>query len=1194
MDEIKDKDDLEENIEQNEEETTEEETLEEEVSLGEEKEEETSVEETEEVVDEALEEEEEEGEKIAVNANLLEEYKKRKLAELEAQETTEETLEEESVEEIEETGETEEVVAEEEQETEEETVAEEETEEEEEEGEKIAVNANLLEEYKRKKLAELQAEEAQEEPTGEVDEEVAAEEEIVEEEAVEETEEVAVEETTPEEIEEQEEVAATVEETEQVEEETTEEVAQEEVLETEEEKEFREANLTREELEKKDREYREKQFKSDYIYKTQPTFEKVDIGIKPKAEPPKVAEQIDIFTAPAAPVEEEQVEVEETVETLMAAEAKAEEVKKAAKEKTLFEEVQEQVSEDEEGNIQIVRDYDESEEIPKAKTAASDDEDGEGEEGVIVKTIEEIMHDSMMPYTEHVILDRALPRVEDGLKPVQRRILYTMHELGLSSDKPFKKSARIVGDCLGKYHPHGDSSVYSAMVRMAQNFNMKEILVSGHGNFGSVDGDSAAAMRYTEARLAPLAEELLRDIEKETVKFSFNFDDTLKEPETLPGYFPNLLVNGASGIAVGLATNIPPHNLAEAIDACIAYINQKSITVKELMKIIRGPEFPTGGYIIDNGEIERAYETGKGKILMRARLHIEATTPEKQSIVITELPYQVNKAKLLVDIADLSEEAKGTPLGFIADIVDESDRRGTRAVIRLKKDAQPQKIVAELFKKTDLQKSFGINMVAIADGRPQQMGLLDILAYYTDYQREVVLARSKFEYNELKEREHILEGLIVAIKNIDEVIRIIKRSANTTEARQKLRERFKLSEKQAQAILDMRLARLTSLEVYKLEKELEEIKKRLQELTEIINSKRRQYDVVKAEMLAIKKQYKTDRKTVILATEEKYKIPSDLDEKPIVDVVIASSASGMIKKILLKNFNMTTKEFGASGSLNEVHTTMLKTDTTKTVYAFTNLGMCYKLQVANIPEVKFKDKGVALKKMVADASENEYVVKFVVDNDITGKDATNELWFFTKEGMVKRTYASEYGLLKVAFEAMKLREGDEIINIENVIPGEETSMFFVTKDGMSLYAEVTDVPLQGRISIGVKGIGLNDGDLCAYTGMHVGYVQKEMEILLVTNKGNAKRVKLNEWELSARHRKGVKILSPEPKEKIIFAGLYDAKATTTFVAQKVMLELASFAYKKVSVESRVSKGKPSVKVKAAEFLEAVYEYKTEL
>ena len=434
---------------------------------------------------------------------------------------------------------------------------------------------------------------------------------------------------------------------------------------------------------------------------------------------------------------------------------------------------------------------------------------------LITKPMELVMHESMMPYAEHVILDRALPRVEDGLKPVQRRILYSMYEQGNTPDKPTRKSARIVGDCMGRYHPHGDYSIYDAMVRMAQDFSMNAPLIIGQGNFGNIDGDSAAAMRYTEAKLSPAALELLRDIDKDTVRWSRNFDDTTKEPDMLPGRFPNLLVNGATGIAVGLATNIPPHNFGEVIEGTIAFIENKNISLSNMMKIIKGPDFPTGGYVIPGEGLKQAYETGKGKIILRAKMHIEVANGDRKNIVITEIPYGVNKADMLIKIGALKDEKKDLFQG-ISEIVDESDKEGMRAVIKLRKDCDVKKMIAALLKYSQLQVSYGINMVAIADGKPQQMGLLDIIAYYVNYQRDVILRRSKFELNEAKEREHILKGLVIAVQNIDEVIKIIKNASSTSDAKTKLREAFDLSDKQAQAILDLRLARITKLEVNKL------------------------------------------------------------------------------------------------------------------------------------------------------------------------------------------------------------------------------------------------------------------------------------------------------------------------------------------------------------------------------------------
>ena len=429
---------------------------------------------------------------------------------------------------------------------------------------------------------------------------------------------------------------------------------------------------------------------------------------------------------------------------------------------------------------------------------------------ILQSSVEDVLHNSMIPYAEHVIMERAIPRVEDGLKPVQRRVLYTMLELGTTPDKPHRKCARIVGDCLGKYHPHGDSSVYDALVRMAQDFVMRGPMVDGHGNFGSVDGDSAAAMRYTEARMAPLAMLMLKDIEKDTVPFRLNFDDTLKEPDMLPAYFPNLLVNGASGIAVGLATNIPTHNLRETINACVAQIENPDITLDELMEILPGPDFPTGGIIVKNEELRKGYETGRSKLQVRARVHIEDGAAGKKLLVITEIPYQVNKAAMLEKILKLSEEKKAA-LGCISDIRDESDREGMRAVIELKRDSDPVKVLNYLYKYSDLQVTFGVNMVAIADGKPKLLGLKAMLGCYIDHQKHVVTRRTEYDLKQARARAHILLGLMIALDNLDEVIRLIRASKTPKDAKAALMSAFDLTDVQAQAILDMRLQRLTNL-----------------------------------------------------------------------------------------------------------------------------------------------------------------------------------------------------------------------------------------------------------------------------------------------------------------------------------------------------------------------------------------------
>ena len=496
----------------------------------------------------------------------------------------------------------------------------------------------------------------------------------------------------------------------------------------------------------------------------------------------------------------------------------------------------------------------------------------------VTKSLSQTIHESMIPYSEFVIMDRAIPRVEDGLKPVQRRVLYSMLEVGVLPDRPYKKSASIVGECMGKYHPHGDTSIYDTLVRMAQSFNMSEPLVDGHGNFGSVDGDPPAAMRYTEAKLTPLAMEMLRDLEKDTVTWGLNFDDRLKEPQMLPGRFPNLLVNGCQGIAVGLATNIPTHNLAEACNAVIAYIDNRKITLDEIMKVMPAPDFPSGGYILDTSELKQIYEKGKGKIFIRSKISIENADNGKKNIVITEIPYQINKASMLQKIAKYRDANINGPLGAIQEIVDESDRFGTRAVIKLKKEAKINTILNTLYKYCDLQTTFGANIIAIADGKPKQMGLLEILEYYVNYQQKVIYNRTNHDLEEALKKEHVLEGLLIAIRNIDEVVRIIKNSKSVTDAKITLIKTFDLSEVQAQAILDMRLARLTNLEVNKLITDLNRLRDLIKRYTAILKSPTLQMKVVKTEIQEIIKTYGTPRKTKFLSANEHFEDSSSVIE----------------------------------------------------------------------------------------------------------------------------------------------------------------------------------------------------------------------------------------------------------------------------------------------------------------------------
>ena len=749
---------------------------------------------------------------------------------------------------------------------------------------------------------------------------------------------------------------------------------------------------------------------------------------------------------------------------------------------------------------------------------------------LFVQPLEKVMHTSMLPYAEFVILDRALPRVEDGLKPVQRRILYTMHEMGLSPDKPHKKSARIVGDCMGKFHPHGDSSVYDAMVRMAQDFNMGKTLVDGHGNFGSVDGDPAAAMRYTEARMQPLALELLRDIDKETVSFSLNFDDSLKEPDVLPGRFPNLLVNGASGIAVGLATNIPTHNLEEVINGVVAYIDNPAISLEEMMEFIPCPDFPTGGIILAN-ELIQAYKTGRGKITLRAKIHAEKTDNGKTNLVITELPYQVNKAQLLRKIVELCDE-KEKELDGVDHVADESDRTGMRAVIRVKKDADIDSILKCLYKYTDLEVTFGINMVVIADGKPQQLGLMEIIRHYVKYQQKIVKKRTLFDLKQAEQRCHILEGLIIAVQNIDEVIAIIKKAESTSDARVKLMARFEISETQAQAILDLRLARLTKLEIFKLEEELKELKKTIRKLTAISKSGDLQLQVVKEEITEIKNAYPTPRRSKLVFTREEADelVSSAPEKKAGVPCTLVYAADETFKVLTGKDREALEKPISGKFNARVIALKTLKTATDKRVFVFTNYGNCHKIDISDPDlECKLTDEGAPLKELSKDAETGEKVVALF---EIGERLPYGSLLFFTKKGMIKKSEWAEYEQRKDSFQAVKLNEEDEVIGVEEDDPNENSTIMIVTKEGICLNTMKDDIPTQGRISTGVRGIMLRDGDEVVY----MKQITDEGEIVIATDEGKFKRVIASHIEPSKRYRKGSMIVSLREGASVISVG----------------------------------------------------------
>ena len=774
-------------------------------------------------------------------------------------------------------------------------------------------------------------------------------------------------------------------------------------------------------------------------------------------------------------------------------------------------------------------------------------------------TVEDVMSSSMLPYSEYVIMDRALPRVEDGLKPVQRRILFDMIELGLTPDKPFKKSARVVGDTLGKFHPHGDSSVYGAMVRMAQNFVMGECLVEGQGNFGSIDGDGAAAMRYTEVRLTPLALELMKDLDKDTVSFSFNFDDTLKEPDYLTGRFPNLFVNGASGIAVGLATNIPTHNLGEMIDGCIAYIDNPEISLTDMLKVVKGPDFPTGGMICAGKDMEEAYATGRGKVTMRAVFHTEDDKNGKTNIVITELPYQVNKAEFLKSIGDLKMKMKDE-LADICDITDESDKAGMRAVITVKKDGDVDNIIALLLKHTDMQLNFNYNVVAIADGSPKQLGLLAYLNYYIKFQNEIIVRRTQFDLDRAKARAHIVEGLCVAIANIDEVVQIIKTSSSVGDAKTKLMERFNLTDIQTQAILDMRLSRLTSLEVEKLQQELQDLLKTIEELTAILGSKARQMSVIKKELKEIKAKYATPRKTQIVTTFEDYVI-TPIERLLDTECAVAVTNDGLrLKTLDIKQIQNASPNYDYD-NINALHKTIVHTSMNSNVYAFTNYGNFFSIPVRDIPNSKFNTKGTAMSE-IAHAETNEKVVGLFAEQDF---EENTELIFTTQDGFIKRSPASEYAGLKTGSVALKLKDFDRVVSVQ--INDNLPSILMVSSEGMAVNVEYKTVPVTKRASGGVIGMNLNDGDKVIFASQ----VNTLDRVLVVTPDGVGKKFSLNELPISARNRKGLKIVTGKEK---IFAII------SPIVTGEVVLQDKDKIYavdvNDITIQTRTSAGKPLV------------------
>ncbi len=774
-------------------------------------------------------------------------------------------------------------------------------------------------------------------------------------------------------------------------------------------------------------------------------------------------------------------------------------------------------------------------------------------ERIIKINIEEEMKSAYIDYSMSVIVSRALPDVRDGLKPVHRRVLFGMSELGIYANRKHKKSARIVGEVLGKYHPHGDSSVYFAMVRMAQHWSLRYPLVDGQGNFGSVDGDNPAAMRYTEARLKKIAEDMLVDLEKDTVDLRLNFDDTIYEPTVLPTKIPALLVNGASGIAVGMATNMPPHNLTEIINALVAYIDNNDITTEELFSHVKGPDFPTGGIIYGYQGIKDAFETGRGRIVLRGKAEIETSDNGKSKIVITEIPYLVNKAEMIIKTAELVNDKK---IDGITNVNDESDRNGMRIVYDLRKDAIPHVVLNKLYKFTQLQTSFSVNNIALVDGRPQMLNLSDLLIKFVDHRHDVVVRRTKFELRKAEERAHILEGLIIASDNIDEVIKIIRASKTPDEARESLMERFKLSDIQSRAIVDMRLRQLTGLEQDKLRAEYEEIKTLIDNLKEILANKDIRMNIIKEELIEVKSKYGDERKTDIVPDEGEFN-PEDFyaDE----EVVITISHLGYIKRTALTEFRTQSRGgVGAKGSttrdedfiehlyIANMHSTML---------FFTEMGKCFWLKVYEIPEGTRTSKGRAIQNLLQ-INPNDKVKAYINVKNFTDKEYINSQFIVlaTKQGIIKKTSLEAYSRPRQnGVNAINIRENDQLL--EAKLTNGNHEIVIAVKGGKAIRFYESGVRAIGRVASGVRGIRLDTND--EVIGM-VCVENESEDILVVSENGYGKRSKIVDYRITKRGGKGVKTLNITEKtgKLIALKGVTDTDDLMIITKKGLTIRLA--------------------------------------
>ncbi len=736
--------------------------------------------------------------------------------------------------------------------------------------------------------------------------------------------------------------------------------------------------------------------------------------------------------------------------------------------------------------------------------------------------IQSELRSSFLEYSMSVIVSRALPDVRDGLKPVHRRILYAMNESGLTPTRAYKKSAWTVGEVIGKYHPHGDSAVYDTMVRMAQPFAMRVPLVDGHGNFGSVDGDSAAAMRYTEARLHKMAMELLRDLDKETVDFGPNYDESLQEPKVLPARFPNLLVNGSAGIAVGMATNIPPHNLGEIINGTIMLIDNPEVTTEELMEVIPGPDFPTGGIIMGRDGIRSAYETGRGSLTVRGKAHIEQTSTGRTRIIITEIPYQVNKSKLVTKIADLVREKKLTE---ISDLRDESDRKGMRVVIELKNNCIPQVVLNKLFKHTNLQTGFGVIMLSLVDGVPRTLGLKEMLYYYVEHQKDVIIRRTKYELRKAEERAHILEGYVIALDNIDEVIKIIRGSQTDQEAKTKLIERFGLSEIQTDAILEMRLRRLVGLERAKIMEELEELRKRIAWYKQVLADVNLVLGIIKDELIELRDKFSNKRRTEISNAAK------DLDVEDLIaeeDMVVTITKAGYVKRLPVATYRQQKR--GGKGVAgvnlrdNDFVEHLFIASTHDYVLVFSTKGKVYRIKVHELPVGSRHARGTAVVNLLP--FEQTEKIAAVINTKTFSPDEF--LMFATKTGMVKKTAIQAYDRSRRdGIIAINLRDGDELISVRRVLEGQKVMM--VSTAGKAIKWDESEARPMGRDTMGVRGMNIKDGE--SVLGMEIA--PDGSELFVVTERGYGKRTPVDEYPEHHRGGQGVKTIAVTPKKGLL-------------------------------------------------------------